>query len=207
MVLLANEKVNCNVFFWGIANLFGGLIFLQGCSAEDIDGCGDLQKLHLNKVDHDVFFIERVGNAELSLSSLETKQVHFDSLAIEMVFSGATIVENKRAALVNTAYACSPLPRAAFLKQVQIISDRDYDPAHGAGEDLSELFRFSFGYSTERVSFDEIIENEHLYYGDPFVLTITSAPEEVASHVLTFEFTNIDGIVVATTLDELLITN
>ncbi|MCA6073757.1 hypothetical protein [Fulvivirga sedimenti] len=180
--------------------IFAGLN-LGGCVGDDCGEFGPYQ-YRLQSLESEITLFDFEAEELLPWSG---GVIPFESFAIHFTSDTEVIAQNE-SVMGNKAYACSPPEPIIItnLRSVRIIADKNYNPGHPAGADLSALFTmaaYDYGFIrgtlpvNEWAALGEFIPFEFLLYPEVPPLS----PEEF-TFTIEFEFSGegVDALTITT---------
>ncbi len=121
---------------------------------------------------------------QYEVATYSGQSLPYDSIGLEISYDIQQIGSlMHRHAFMNTAYACDPRPPYDYIHTFKVFSNRDYDAAHPAGTDLTDILSFASNLEVSPPwSFPDFSLND-----SRFLVRFTEAPDVTDSHELTIQ--------------------
>ena len=181
-----------------------GLLFSLGACDAAFDPCGELpdsgDTFKTTGFTTEALRIESGDSlrVEPALSPIADDTLAGDSLAIRMTPTQAFYSTASKGSMpvgfVSVAYACTPkIPSSdEIIRDIQVYSDRAFDDAHPAGDDLADLFDVVAFYRAGHAGYRRLGLNAFLSEApnaaDELILVLTSAPQATSAHRFTVKY-------------------
>ena len=149
---------------------------LSGIFSCKNDKCGPFpNRYKLVSMNGKSYQVTDTTTGNVQLAEIDSDTLNFDQYAIYLKFGIATYYAGTGFNWFSAAYACSPVEPTTdeTIDGIRITSDKDFDPAHPAGSDLSDLFDVIPAY------YHLSIYPSDRYDLQQFIATQPKAPDEL----------------------------